>query len=276
MGVDNGKDSVSWMQVQNKDITELNLLPKKRIVVEPWETTQKLITTLPDDPIYKTVKLHVGVDMWQVRSVKYKDGITPKTIFNAPISSFEEMNYIKYNAEAHTANIYTTYATYETSTVVEGIFVGSDIEHAIYVNGSKVIGQETSKGVTYKLRMAKGENQIQLLIINSADAVKSFKFDAYLQERATLVRAIKEAKETDEYELNYALHSDTFDKYAVRGNEIVVNYNSNDYDIRYMVDYRYNDKPQLFEDAKLRVMMVFYSKNHNLTPKVLSYQAAIL
>ena len=275
VGIDNGIDSVSWMQVKNKEVTELNLLPLKRIVIEPNASALKSIAALDESPIHKTVRLHVGVDMWSVRTCEYSEQVLPKDIFAMPISEFKEMNYIKYPISKKTASIYTCYADFDSPSVITGNFIGG-ITHSIYVNGAKITGQTTKDGNTYKLRMAKGTNQIQVLVINNSNEDKNFKFDAYVQEHSTMVRAIKQAKETDDYEINYALHADTFDKFTVNESSVVVNYDTNKYGIRYVVDYRYNDKPELFENANLRVMATLLSKNHNVTPKLFSYQAAIL
>lgn len=276
VGIDNGKDSISWLQVQNKTTTELNLLPRKRITIQPEQVIGKTIAKLNEKPIKKTTKVYVGADMWQVRTSALSATVSPKDIFNIPISAFEEMDYIKYKIKGSSASIYTTYADFDESCVVEGNFIGNDIEHAVYVNGAKVIGQQSSNSVKYKLRMAKGTNQIQVLVINRTTVEKTFKFDAYLQEYSSMVRAINEAKEVDAYELQYALHRDTFEKFTVSDQDVIVNYDASKYPIRYIIDYRYNDKPSLFENANLRVMAVLYSKNQNVTPKVFSYQAAIL
>lgn len=273
IGVDNGKNNVSWMQADNNVVTELNLLPKKLISFEEPVATN-IVCELNEIPVPKSSKLFVGVDMWQVREASIDSQV--KNIFSNPIKTFEEMDSIRYEINAKTSAVYTAYADFDSPKVISATFGGDELDHSIYINGAKITGRDSDDGILYSIRMAKGTNKIQILVTNKLSTKRSFKFDVYLQEFATMVRAIDESKEVDVYNINYATHEDAFEKYTIIGSNVVVNYDTTTYPIRYAMEYRYVDNPELFEDAKLRIMAVLVSRNPDVAPKIYAYQAAIL
>lgn len=273
IGIDNKKQNVSWLQVDNDKLTELNLLPKKKIAFDK-AISANIIGETADQPIEKSSNLFAGVDMWEVRETSTN---TPtKDILLTPVLKFERMDCVKYDINANTSTIYTTYADFEESRVIEAYFDGENVEHDVYINGAKIIGRADDKRIKYNIRVGAGTNKIQIFIRNKTSIKTSFKFSVYLQEFATIVRAIEECKEVDNYTLNYATHTDAFDKYTVIGNSILVNYDTSKFPIKYILEYRYLDNPDLFEDAELKIMATLVSKDANVTPKLYAYQATVL
>lgn len=284
VGIDNGENEVAWMLVENNDVTELNLLPIERCNLRDDIDTYSMkalngstIGSLEYMPVKNTVDLHVGVDMWSVQKLKNFSASNIKNLFTEPITSFAPMNYIEYSLDPSTAYLYTAFSEFEEPVVLSGKFYKyGNVQHTIYVNGSKINGIDGGKNVEYKLRMAKGQNKVQILVKNDNDSIDKFGFDAYFQDYSKITKAIESAKETDIYELSYALHTDTFDKFCVIGNEIIVNYNAKSYNLDYVAEYRYNSNPALFKNAKLRVMAVLATRSEQVTPRLSSYQVTTL
>lgn len=281
-GIDRDNNFITWKRIYDKEVNDLSLLTP---VVDnnineayttdygmPYGTNGFKLAHLDHTPVDNTAKLFLGINMWEKKTIDVPDIniFALKDVVNTSNITFIKMDKLKFNQVKNTAELYTTYAYCEKPVAIDSIVVSDKTTAQITVNVNGVKIEEISGHRT--LRLSAGWNKIEILSITTSDDIV-LTLNAYFGDVADIVRAKKDAiKEIPMYDLLYNFHQQTFDYYAIDGNDVILNFDPKSVNLECFIEYMYIHSPGMFDGMNLRFMAVLSSNSADVTPKLKNYK----
>lgn len=285
VGIEKPNRSVNWVTVRNNMVNELNLLSTSVESISYgtlgygslYNKNLFVLSELNHIPVERSLSLDVGNSMWSVKEMTYTSDINLKDIYSQRTSKFINTDTIQFTIPKKTIQMLSINAYCDTSLdISSNMLTPQGVRKYIYVNGMSVQSTRSlMANGTVNIGLSIGWNTISVIAINESDTEKQYVFDAYFKDKSVITVGELNSEEIDMYDMANSTPANSFNKYAVVDNKIIVNYNPQDTNIACKVKYCY-DTSNIFDDAKLRFMSVMSSDTNELTPKLYSYQITMV
>ena len=281
IGIENDK-STSWIKLNSEEESELNLLATNNEHISrtsvgygaQYNDDLYVIAELLHVPVQKSLQLDIGMNMWEVREIPFNESTPLKEVYYQEPTKYIEATTIKFDVAPKTVQMISiNVISEETLNLQTTIMCDGGLSRYIFVNGTTAEG--TQEDGTYNIRLARGLNKINVLAINKEDEQLTYIFDAYFKDLSARVIANTNSTQIDIHDMIYNTPKNTYTKYAIADNKIVVNYDPREFGMKYDCAYCY-DKFNIFDNAKIRFMSVFESELDQITAKLYGYKLALL
>lgn len=281
IGIDKIGSPIAWKRVYNKVTNDLGLLTPivdnhinqsyTKCYGDTYLGGYKL-AQLEHVPVDNTTKLYMGANMWEKKTIDVPDInlFQLKDLVNSTNLTFLKMDKVKFNQLKNTGEIYTTYVYCEKPIAVDSVINADKTTAQITVNINNVKIEEINNHRT--LRLAVGWNKVEIMSITTSDDIV-LTLNAYFGDVADVIRAKKDAiKEMPLYDLLYNFHQQTYDYYAIDGDNIILNFDPKIVNLECFIEYMYIHKEGMFDDMNIRFMAVLSSDSADVTPKLKNYK----
>lgn len=311
IGIDNGKDKVSWESVGNYESHDLRILRKKRRIVNSLsegyaekpqgELQLYRVTKVPDNINLNSLKLTPGYQMWHVDTYDIADTSLANAfqidqlifddVVKAAVGARKGESYLdcdkyQFPIAEKSLHVLTQYvdAGEEVGTLNKSLSMeGVTLQHRLFVNGAEL----RSIGDKYAIRLKKGVNKIQLLLYAETSGVVTHNLN--FKENSLDTFAVPPMSQVNYYTLKHRTPAGNYRYFAVKDGYLVVAHNprlvTSDEDgaaeaMGYYLTYQ-ELKPDYVDlvleltrgkAVQFRLMALLMSEDAAVSPQILNYR----